>query len=62
MMMSKAAQPTAQARGLPPKVEPCVPGPNDGAMRSVVSIAPMGKPLPRAFALVRMSGAMPPCW
>jgi hypothetical protein len=40
---------------------PCTPTENTLAISFVVSIAPIGKPPPKPFALVRMSGTMPFC-
>ena len=44
------ARAAAEASGLPPYVEPCVPGGSAFASFSVVSIAPIGKPPPMPFA------------
>ena len=54
------AYPTAQANGLPPKVEPWSPGTNTEAF-SLAIIAPMGIPLAIPLASVIMSGSIPNC-
>src|SRR5215212_3617083 len=51
----------AIASGLPPKVEPWLPGPRD-AYSSLVIIAPTGTPPPRPLALVSTSGITPTPW
>ena len=54
-------RPTAVTNGLPPKVEPWVPGVNADATLSVARVAPIGTPLASALASVMMSGSMPEC-
>lgn len=44
------------ARGLPPNVVPWSPVMMHLATSSETMVAPIGKPLPRAFAVVKMSG------
>src|SRR4028119_1108916 len=51
----------AIASGLPPKVEPWLPGPS-AANGSLASTAPTGNPPPRPFALARTSGTTPIPW
>ncbi len=53
--------PTAVANGLPPKVEPWLPGVKTCATSSVASVAPIGTPLASALASVMMSGVTPAC-
>ena len=52
----------AQARGLPPKVVPWVPGVKVRASSGEATMAPMGTPPPRALAREIMSGTTPKCW
>src|SRR5215475_14466298 len=59
--VAKTVTPTAVASGLPPKVEPWLPGVKALATLSVARVAPMGTPLARALARVMMSGATPEC-
>ncbi len=59
--VAKTVTPTAVANGLPPKVEPWVPGVNADATLSVARVAPIGTPLARALARVMMSGSIPEC-
>ena len=47
MMVSMVAITAAEASGLPPNVEACVPGSKASITRSLATIAPTGKPLPR---------------
>jgi hypothetical protein len=61
LITSNTAPATAHDSGLPPYVVPCTPGENALATFAVVSIAPIGKPPPRPFALVRISGTTPFC-
>ena len=58
-MASMAARDAAQARGLPPKVLPCLP--TGGVTLSEQSTAPMGRPPAMALARHRMSGSRPKC-
>ena len=58
-IVSTTASPAAHARGLPPKVEPCLPGPSTAAASPRAMQAPIGTPLPSALAVVITSGAMP---
>ena len=55
------AKPAAQDTGLPPKVEAWLPGTKLLATSSRASIAPSGKPPPKALANVMMSGLTPKC-
>ena len=57
--MSSTALPTAIASGLPPKVEPWVPGVMPLPASAVVRQAPSGKPPPSALAMPMMSGVTP---
>ena len=50
MSVLKTVTPTAVASGLPPNVEPCVPGVKALATSSVASVAPIGTPLASALA------------
>src|SRR5258705_1781531 len=61
MRGGKTAKPTAGTNGLPPKVEPWVPGVNADATLSVARVAPIGTPLASALASVMMSGSIPEC-
>ena len=61
MMVWRVASATEVTNGVPPNVEPCVPGPRARAISSRVSIAPMGTPLARALANVMISGSIPAC-
>ena len=54
--MSRTALPTAMASGLPPKVEPWVPGVMPLAASAVARQAPSGKPPPMPLASAMMSG------
>ena len=54
--MSITIFPTAIAKGLPPKVEPCVPGVIPVATFLFIKTAPIGKPPPMPFAIGTMSG------
>ena len=56
----EAAQPTAQARGC--RRGGAVAAGGEGGGEAVGGEHGDRKPLPRAFALVRMSGTMPVCW
>ena len=47
------------ASGLPPKVEPCVPGTMPLAASSVARKQPTGKPPPMPLAIAITSGVMP---
>ncbi len=58
-MASMTAMATAQAKGLPPKVVPCMPGVMARAASSVQSMAPMGMPPASGLASVVTSGWMP---
>ncbi len=49
------------ANGLPPKVEPCEPGPIQAATFLVIKQAPIGKPPPIPLAMGAISGLMPAC-
>ncbi len=58
-----ASRPTAAASGLPPKVEPWLPGSN----KSITSAVPMkqltgSKPPPSALPRMSPSGRTPSCW
>ena len=57
-MTSRVASAAAHATGLPPKVEPCEP---DGHFmtESLATMAPIGMPEPRPFAVSSTSGSMP---
>ena len=57
--MSSTALPTAIASGLPPKVEPWLPGANAAATAAVARQAPIGKPPPRPLAIAITSGVTP---
>ena len=56
-MVSSTARAAARARGWPAKVEPWSPGPKAAATSGRAHTAPTGMPLPRALAMVTMSGA-----
>src|SRR6266852_33318 len=56
---SSTALPAATASGLPPKVEPWLPATMPIAAFSVARQAPIGMPLPSAFATAITSGATP---
>ena len=60
-MTSSTALATAQASGLPPKVEPWVPAIMPDAARAVARQAPIGKPPPSPLAMAAMSGRTPAC-
>ena len=62
-MVSSTASPAAQASGLPPKVEPCMPGVSSVLTSGpkVIS-APIGTPPPRPLARVIASGTTPAWW
>ena len=49
----------AQARGLPPKVVPCMPGFITWATPSRAAKAPMGTPPAMPLAMLTMSGLTP---
>ena len=51
----------AQTAGFPPKVEPCVPGVMVSFTFSPMRHAPIGRPPPRPFAVVIISGTIPNC-
>src|SRR5438128_2575589 len=55
------ASATEVTNGVPPNVEPCVPGPSARATSSRVSMAPIGTPLASALARVMTSGSIPEC-
>mgnify|MGYP001603230108 CR=1 FL=1 len=57
----RTATPAAIARGFPPNVEACVPGPMTSAIEARVTQAPTGTPPARPFASVMMSGVIPSC-
>ena len=57
--MSMTALPTAIASGLPPKVEPWVPGVMPLAASAVARQAPSGKPPPMPLASAMISGVAP---
>src|SRR5678815_2511141 len=59
--VANTVTPTAVTNGLPPNVEPWVPGVNADATLSVASVAPIGTPLASALARVMMSGSIPEC-
>ena len=48
--------PTAIAKGLPPKVDPCVPGVIPEATFLFIKTAPIGNPPPMPFAIGTISG------
>ena len=58
---ASATRATAAAIGLPPKVVPCAPNCITSATFGPASMAPMGKPQPKALASVTMSGLAPSC-
>ena len=49
---------TAQAIGLPPKVDPCVPVDRDGAISFFVNVAQIGIHPPKHFAEFKISVSM----
>ena len=49
----------AQQTGLPPKVEPWLPGVSTSCTFSPSNVAPSGRPPPRPLAVETMSGVMP---
>ena len=61
VITSTTAFATAQASGLPPKVEPCVPAVMPDAACAVARQAPTGNPPPSPLAIVAMSGLTPAC-
>ena len=58
-MISTTFFATIQAKGLPPKVLPCVPGWKDSAMCFFANVAPIGIPTPSPYARVEISGVTP---
>src|SRR5258708_16137811 len=56
-MMSSTVQPTRQASGLPPKVEPCWPGEIRSAAGPRARQAPIGMPLPRDRKSTRLNSS-----
>jgi hypothetical protein len=60
-MTSKIFNATAQASGVPPKVEACVPGPSKSANGARTQNAPMGNPPPSDLAIERPSGRKSDC-
>ena len=58
---SKTAFPALIANGLPPKVEPCVPGFIPEATFLFTKTAPIGKPPPIPFAIGTISGLILAC-
>ncbi|CAM5553900.1 hypothetical protein SALBM135S_04445 [Streptomyces alboniger] len=60
-MVSTTASPAAHATGLPPNVVPWWPGLNSSAAAPNATVAPSGRPPPRPFASVTMSGSTPSC-
>ncbi len=59
--VARVASATELTKGVPPKVDPCVPGVRTLATSSRASMAPIGTPLARALATVMMSGSTPAC-
>ncbi len=53
------ARATEATNGVPPKVDPWLPGPSVRATSSRARVAPMGTPLASALARVMMSGSTP---
>jgi hypothetical protein len=59
-MVLKTASDAAQARGLPPNVDPCIPAVKTSFLIfRFTTKAPMGTPPPNAFESVMMSGSIP---
>ena len=58
MRLSMLSAP-AQQTGLPPKVEPWLPGVRMSATFSPSMVAPIGRPPPSPLAVETMSGLMP---
>ena len=61
LTLSSTQQPTEQAKALPPKVEPWVPGTKCFAKLSQVKTAPIGRPEAKPLAEVKMSGLTGVC-
>ena len=55
------AKAALHAKGLPPKVEPCVPAVNISAALPRAKQAPIGTTLPKALAKVQTSGMLVLC-
>jgi hypothetical protein len=55
-IVSSTLSAVLQTSGLPPKVEPCVPGVNKVAALPLAKHTPIGTPLPNPFAKVSTSG------
>src|SRR5882672_2014084 len=60
-MTASVASAATQARGLPPKVEPCLPGVKASATAPLARHAPIGNPFASPLASVTTSGLMPAC-
>ena len=60
-IISMTVFPTAIAKGLPPKVDPWVPGVIPTATFLFIRTAPIGKPPPIPFAIGTISGFIPDC-
>ncbi len=61
-IVSSTASAAAQHTGLPPKVEPWLPGPSRSAASPKAMQAPIGRPPPSPLASVTTSGATPSAW
>src|SRR6185436_9099509 len=61
-MIASVVRAATHANGLPPKVEPCLPGVKTFAAAPLAKHAPIGKPLASPLASVMTSGLMPVCW
>ena len=59
--MSRTFNPTDVDKKLPPNVEPCIPAVRTFAALPLARHAPIGTPLPRAFATITTSGEIPLC-
>src|SRR6266850_755485 len=62
LIASMVVTTAVMASGLPPKVEPWLPGLNTPLARPPTTQAPTGTPEPRPFASGTTSGRKPACW